>query len=72
LPTIQFLREKKVKKIILISHLGQPISSNEKQFSLEPIANYLEKLLGRKDIFYNNIDWKRARKRKLKSYRMVQ
>jgi len=55
LPTIQFLKEKKVKKIILISHLGQPTSSNQKQFSLEPIANYLEKLLGEKIYFIKTL-----------------
>ena len=62
LPTIQFLREKKVKKIILISHLGQPISSNEKQFSLEPIANYLEKLLGEKIYFITTLIGKELKK----------
>lgn len=48
LPTIQFLREKKAKKIILISHLGQPDveDKNKPGFSLAPIANHLEKLIG--------------------------
>ncbi|MCK4805820.1 MAG: phosphoglycerate kinase, partial [Candidatus Pacebacteria bacterium] len=48
LPTIQFLREKKAKKIILISHLGQPDvkDKNKPAFSLAPIASYLERLIG--------------------------
>lgn len=48
LPTIEFLREKKAKKIILISHLGQPDvkDRNKSEFSLAPIASHLEKLIG--------------------------
>jgi len=55
LPTIQFLRGKKAKKIILISHLGQPTSSNQKQFSLQPIAYYLEELLKQKVYFITTL-----------------
>jgi len=55
LPTIQFLREKKAKKIILISHLGQPTSFNQKQFSLQPVASYLEKLLEEKIYFVTTL-----------------
>jgi len=53
LPTIQFLREKKAKKIILISHLGQPDmkDKDKPEFSLAPIANHLEKLTGEKIYF---------------------
>lgn len=53
LPTIQFLTEKKAKKIILITHLGQP-KIGEKwraQFTLQPVANHLEELLGEKVYF---------------------
>jgi len=48
LPTIQLLREKKAKKIILISHLGQPDikDRNKPKFSLALIASHLEKLIG--------------------------
>ncbi len=48
LPTIQFLRDKKAKKIILISHLGQPDAKDrdKPEFSLAPIASHLEKLIG--------------------------
>jgi len=48
LPTIQFLRDKKAKKIILISHLGQPDAKDrdKPEFSLAPIASYLGKSIG--------------------------
>ena len=55
LPTIQSLREKKAKRIILISHLGQPTSSDQKQCSLEPIASCLEKLLEEKVYFITTL-----------------
>jgi len=55
LPTIQFLREKKAKKIILISHLGQPTSSDQKQLSLEPVAGCLEELLEEKVCFITTL-----------------
>jgi phosphoglycerate kinase len=57
LPTIRFLREKKVKKIILISHLGQPDvkDRNKSEFSLEPIANHLEKLIKGKIYFITTL-----------------
>ena len=53
LPIIQFLREKKAKKIVLISHLGQPDMKdrNKPEFSLAPIADHLEKLIGEKIYF---------------------
>jgi len=53
LPTIQFLREKKAKKVVLISHLGQPDmeDKDKSEFSLAPIANHLEKLIGEKIYF---------------------
>ncbi len=50
LPTIRLLKEQKAKKIILISHLGRP-SKKDQKFSLEPIARYLEKLIGEKIYF---------------------
>jgi len=54
LPTIKFLREKKAKKIILISHLGRPLAEdkNKPEFSLEPVAFYLENLLKQKIYFF--------------------
>jgi len=50
LPTIKFLKDNNSKKIILISHLGRPLMHN-KELSLKPIADYLERLLGQKIYF---------------------
>ena len=55
LPTIQSLREKKAKRIILISHLGQPTSSDQKQFSLRSVASCLEELLEEKVYFITTL-----------------
>ncbi len=44
IPLIQFLIEQKAK-IVLVSHLGRPKNSDDKEFSLAPIATYFgEKL----------------------------
>lgn len=45
LPTIQYLLEKKVGKIILISHLGRPKGKRDETLSLRPIAEKLAELL---------------------------
>ena len=45
LPTIQFLKEKGAKKIILISHLGRPDGKKDKKLSLKPVALKLAELL---------------------------
>lgn len=57
LPTIQFLRDKKAKKIILVSHLGQPdVKDRGKlEFSLAPIASHLEKLIGENVYFITTL-----------------
>lgn len=44
LPTIQYLLEQKAK-VIICSHLGRPNGKPNKEFSLEPCAKRLEKLL---------------------------
>lgn len=46
LPTIQYLLEQNCK-IILSSHLGRPKGEFKKEFSLEPVAKELSKLLGK-------------------------
>lgn len=46
LPTIQYLLEQNCK-IILSSHLGRPKGEFKKEFSLEPVAKELTKLLGK-------------------------
>ena len=45
LPTINYLLENGVNRIILISHLGRPEGKPNPEFSLEPVAKELEKLL---------------------------
>ena len=45
LPTINYLREKGAKKIILISHLGRPEGKKVKELSLKPVAMKLAELL---------------------------
>ena len=45
LPTLQYLREKGAKKIILLSHLGRP-EGRDKSLSLKPVASALNDLIG--------------------------
>ncbi len=45
LPTIEFLRGKGAR-VILLSHLGRPQGQPDPQFSLKPVARRLEELLG--------------------------
>ncbi len=49
LPTLNLLREKGAKKIILISHLGRP-EGKDKSLSLKPVADVLGKLI--KDVSF--------------------
>jgi phosphoglycerate kinase len=53
LPTIKCLQEDGAKKIVLISHLGQPEKEDfwTEKFSLKPVAEYLEILLKQKVYF---------------------
>jgi 3-phosphoglycerate kinase len=52
LPTIQYALSQGASKVILISHLGRPSGEGfEEEFSLEPIAVHLEKLLNEKVLF---------------------
>lgn len=45
LPTINYLLENGVKKIVLISHLGRPEGQENPEFSLSPVADALKNLL---------------------------
>jgi len=45
-PTLEFLREKGAKKIVIISHLGRP-EGRDKKLSLKPVAEVLNELVGR-------------------------
>src|SRR5574344_1867627 len=50
LPTVNFLKEKGAK-IILMAHLGRPKGQVNTEFSLAPVAKYLSKLLGEEVLF---------------------
>jgi len=46
LPTIKYLLDNGVKKLVIISHLGRPESSQDKSCSLLSVASRLSQLLG--------------------------
>ena len=50
LPTIKYLIGRG-SKVILMSHLGRPKGKPNPEFTLKPVADKLEELLGRKVIF---------------------
>ena len=50
LPTVKALKEKGAK-IILMAHLGRPKGEVKPEFSLEPVAKYLSKVLGEDVLF---------------------
>lgn len=54
LPTIQFLREKGAK-VILMSHLGRPKGKPAPEFSLRPVADYLHTLLNHPVAFAHDV-----------------
>ncbi|MGC8880662.1 MAG: phosphoglycerate kinase [Minisyncoccia bacterium] len=60
LPTIKFLKENGAKRIVIISHLGQPKLEDffSKEFSLEPVAKYLQEKLKEKIHFISLKDYK--------------
>lgn len=51
LPTIRLLIEKGAKKIVMISHLGRPNGEVNPEFSLQPVARHLTKLIGEEVAF---------------------
>ncbi|HPC31007.1 MAG TPA: phosphoglycerate kinase [Candidatus Paceibacterota bacterium] len=65
LKTIEFLKENMAKRIILISHLGQPTPNDffQKDFSLEPVARYLEKILKTKVYFVSFRNFKELKEK---------
>jgi len=54
LPTIKYALEKKVKKLILISHLGRPDGKVVAKYSLKPVALKLQELLNEPVLFLND------------------
>ena len=53
LPTIKYALDKGAS-VVLMSHLGRPDGQRIEKFSLKPVAEALEKLLGRKVQFLND------------------
>jgi phosphoglycerate kinase len=53
LPTIEHIL-KEGGKLILMSHLGRPKGSPDPQYSLEPVAQELSKLIGKQVVFAND------------------
>ena len=53
LPTINLLKEKGAK-IVLMAHLGRPKGERNMEFSLEPVAKYMTKLLGEDVVFISD------------------
>ncbi len=55
LPTVKFLKDKGAK-IILVAHLGRPKGEKNLEFTLAPVAKYLEKILGEEVIFIPELE----------------
>ena len=51
LPTIEYLLDHQVKKLVIISHLGRPEGKVMPEFSLRPVAAELSRLLQREVFF---------------------
>lgn len=51
LPSIQYCLDHDAKSVVLMSHLGRPDGKVVEKYSLAPVADELEKLLGRKVMF---------------------
>ncbi|ABN66675.1 3-phosphoglycerate kinase [Scheffersomyces stipitis CBS 6054] len=54
LPTIKYVLEQKPKAVILASHLGRPNGERVDKYSLAPVADELEKLLGERVVFLSD------------------
>lgn len=52
LPTIQYLLDHNVSKIVLLSHLGRPNGEQKPEFSLKPVATRLAELMPKKAIAF--------------------
>ena len=47
LPTIRHALDQGAKSVVLMSHLGRPNGCRNDQYSLQPVADELKKLLAR-------------------------
>lgn len=51
LPTLQYLLQNGAKKVVLMSHLGRPDGKRVEKYSLRPVAQRLQELIGQKVAF---------------------
>ena len=51
LPSIKYALEQGAKSVVLCSHLGRPNGNKNDKFTLKPVAEELEKQLGKKVTF---------------------
>jgi len=65
-PTIDWLLEKRARNIIILSHRGRPIASQERmaksKFSLKFLVPVLKGLIGQKIIFWPSYDFEKLKK----------
>jgi len=54
LPSIQMALDQSPKSLVLMSHLGRPNGMPNSKYTLRPVANELEKLLGREVLFLSD------------------
>ncbi len=54
IPTVKYLTDKGAK-VILMAHLGRPKGEVKPEFSLEPVAKYLSKVLGQDVLFVKSL-----------------
>lgn len=54
LDSIRYALDKGAKSIVLMSHLGRPDGRPMQKYTLKPVAEELEKLLGKKITFLND------------------
>lgn len=54
LPTIQYVLSKEPRYVVLASHLGRPNGERVEKYSLAPVAEELQKLLGKPVTFLND------------------
>lgn len=47
LPTVKYALEHGAKSVVLMSHLGRPDGKKVDKYSLKPVADELNKLLGK-------------------------
>ncbi|MBP3820558.1 phosphoglycerate kinase [bacterium] len=54
-PTVKFLTEKGAR-VILMAHLGRPKGERNMEFSLAPVAKYMDKVFGQEIVFIPSVE----------------